>query len=115
MAAQPQAPIHVAVDEAIMRVLGAEQAARTEVKQCAADAEAVRQSARAQARRIAERGAERVAKVHRIVDTSIRARIDDLERQRLAVLQTPAESIDEPGRVRCALDRLAAELGDGSA
>lgn len=98
-----------------MRVLGAEQAARAEVKQCAADAEAVRQSARAQARRIAERGAERVAKVHRIVDASIRARIEDLERQRLAVLQTTAEAIDEPDRISRALDRLATELGDGSA
>lgn len=98
-----------------MRVLGAEQAARAEVKQCATDAEAIRQAARAQARRIAERGAERVAKVHRIVDASIRARIDDLERQRLAVLQTTAEAIDEPDRISRALDRLATELGDGTA
>lgn len=98
-----------------MRVLGAEQAARAEVKQCAADAENVRLAARARARRIAERGAERVATVHHIVDASIRTRIDDLERQRLAVLQTAVAAIDEPDRIARALDQLATELGDGSA
>ncbi len=98
-----------------MRVLDAEQSARAQVRQCAEEAERIRQEARVQARRIAERAAERVAAVHRLVEASIHARIEALEQQRLALLAPSVASADEPDRISRALDRLAAELGDGSA
>jgi len=115
MPADTHAATPDAVDAAIMRVLGAEQAARGEVQRCAAAAEQMRQNARTQSRQIAERAAERVARVHRAVDASIHARIDALERQRRALLEPSAAGADEPKRIASALDRLAAELGDGSA
>jgi hypothetical protein len=115
MPADTHAATPHAVDAAIMRVLGAEQAARGEVQRCSAAAEQLRQDARTQSRRIAERAAERVARVHRAVDASIHARIDALEQQRRALLEPSATGADEPERIASALDRLAAELGDGSA
>ena len=98
-----------------MRVLDAERSARAEVRQCLEDAERIRQEARVQARGIAERAAERVAAVHRLFEASIHARIAALEQQRLALLAPSVAGADEPDRISRALDRLATELGDGSA
>ena len=106
-------PDPLSVDAAIMRVLEAEQTARAQVLECAAEAEQIRQSGRATAHQIAERAAERVASVHRIVDAAIRARIAELNRQRDALKQAPEPIAGEPERISLALDRLAAELGDG--
>jgi fumarylacetoacetate (FAA) hydrolase family protein len=103
----------LSVDAAIMRVLEAEQMARAQVVECAAQAELIRQAGRDTAHRIAERAAERTAAVHQIVDAAIRARIAELNGQRESLKQ-PAEPIaGEPERISLALDRLAAELGDG--
>jgi hypothetical protein len=102
------------VDEAIARVLVAEQTARTAVAACARDAESIRQSARSSARRIAERGAERVAAVHRWTDAAIRSRIDALNRERAALLRPAAALPDEPARIARALDCLVEELSGGS-
>jgi hypothetical protein len=113
MPLQQHAPTTQAVEEAIMRVLAAEQAARAELQRCAAEAEEIRHDARRRARRIAERGAERVAAVHRSVDSSIRERIENLEGQRRELLREAAAGTDEPERLSRALDRLAADLGDG--
>ena len=115
MPALTHAPSMRAVDAAIMQVLGAEQRARTEVRQCIGDAEQIRQAARDQAHRIAERAARRVALVHRCVDAALQSRIDELQRQRRALQESPAAGADQSGRVCDALDRLATELGDGTA
>jgi vacuolar-type H+-ATPase subunit H len=114
MSTQPHTPTTLAVDEAIMRVLEAETSARTAVEQCAAEAEWVRQDARLHARAIAERAAERVAKVHRWMDSSIRARVDELNRERAGLQQPAAPNPEEPTRLGRALDRLAAELSGGT-
>jgi predicted component of type VI protein secretion system len=111
-------PLDVAVtarvDDAIARVLEAERSARSAVAQCAQEAEAMRQAARARAHAIAERAAERTAAVHRWTDVSICARIDALNRER-ALLQQPAgPAPDEPQRLTRALDRLADELVGGA-
>ena len=61
------------VDQAIVRVLDAEQSARDAVAQCAVDAEFLRQEAKARARAIAERAAERVARAHQWTDAALRS------------------------------------------
>ena len=103
------------VDEAIARVLEAERSAREAVARSAEDAEAMRQAARARAHAIAERAAERAAAVHRWTDAAIRARIDELNRERASLQQPAGPAADEPQRLARALDRLADELAGGSA
>jgi vacuolar-type H+-ATPase subunit H len=98
------------VDQAIVRVLQAEQAAREAVAQCTAEAERIRQDARARARAIAERAAERVARVHDRTEAALRAEIERLNEQRAALRQPAPPDPDEPARLGRALDRLAAEL-----
>jgi len=95
-----------------MRVLGAERAARDEVQQRAAEAERLRQAARTAAHRIAERAARRVAEAHRRVESALRLRIDELERQRRAQHEDAPVASDETARLERALARLAAELSE---
>jgi hypothetical protein len=98
------------VDQAIVRVLHAEQSAREAVVQCAVDAEVLRQQARARARAIAERAAERVARAHQWTDATLRSEIGRLNQLRAALQQPAPPDPDEPARVELALDRLSAEL-----
>ena len=102
------------VDQAIVRVLHAEQSAREAVAQCSVDAEFLRQEARARARAIAERAAERVARAHQWTDAALRSEIERLNQQRAALQQPAAPDPDEPARVARALDRLSAELTGSS-
>jgi hypothetical protein len=102
------------VDLAIVRVLDAEQSARDAVAQCAVDAERVRQEARTRGRVIAERAAERAARVHEWTATRLRLEIQRLNEQRAALQQPAPPDLDEPARVARALDQLAAELTGGS-
>lgn len=101
------------VDEAIARVLQAEQSARAAVAQCALDAERLRQDARARARAIAERAAERVARVHEWTQAALRAEIGRLEAERAALRQPAAPDPSEPARIARALECLASELSGG--
>jgi hypothetical protein len=102
------------VDEAIVRVLEAEQTARAAVVQYTADAEEIRTQARLRAHAIAERAAGRVARVHRWTDAAIRQRVDQLNGERSALHGAEPLDPDEPTRVARALDRLAAELSGGT-
>jgi vacuolar-type H+-ATPase subunit H len=102
------------VDQAIVRVLHAEQSAREAVAQCAVDAELLRQEARARARAIAERAAERVARAHRWTDAALRSEVERLNQQRAALQQPAPPDPEEPARVARALDRLSAELTGSS-
>lgn len=110
MAAQPDAIGSLTVDDAIARVLAAEQTARAAVEACGAEAEAIRREARERARAIAERAAERAAAVHRWTDAAIRSRIEVLNRERAQLREPAAPPSDEPARIGRALDRLAEEL-----
>jgi hypothetical protein len=98
------------VDEAIVRVLHAEQSARDAVALCAADAERVRQAARARARAIAERAAERVARVHTWTEAALQAEVARMNRERAALQRPAPPDPEEPARLARALDRVAAEL-----
>jgi vacuolar-type H+-ATPase subunit H len=102
------------VDQAIVRVLHAEQSAREAVAQCAVDAELMRQDARARARAIAERAAERVTRAHQWTDAALRSEVARLNEQRAALQQPAPPDPEEPARVARALDRLSAELTGGS-
>lgn len=101
------------VDQAIARVLQAEQSARAAVAQCAVDAERLRQDARVRAKAIAERAAERVVRVHERTQAALRAEIERLETERAALRQPAAPDPDEPARVARALECLATELSGG--
>lgn len=101
------------VDDAIMRVLQAEQAARAAVAQDAAQAERLRDDARQRARAIAERAAVRAARVHGLVDAAITGRLEHIRRQRAALTDAPSDDAAESARLERALDRLAAELAEG--
>ncbi len=114
MAAQVNVTTAARVDEAIVRVLQAEQAARAAVEQYALDAEDIRSGARARAHTIAERAAGRVARAHHWTDAAIRARVDHLNEERAALQLTAPLDPDEPIRVARALDRLAAEVIGGT-
>jgi hypothetical protein len=115
MAAHVETTLTSMVDDAIARVLHAEQAARDAVAQCAADAERMRQDARARAHAIAERAAARVARVHRWTDDAIRTRVDRLNRERETLRQPIEPDPGEPARLARALDQLAAEItGEGA-
>jgi hypothetical protein len=110
------AHVNTTVDDAIVRVLQAEQSAREAVTQCAAEAERVRQQARARAHVIAERAAERVARVHGWTDDAIRTRVELLNQQRATLQQPSPPDPAEPARLDDALERLAAEMTtDGAA
>jgi hypothetical protein len=115
MAAHATPTVIARVDDAIVRVLHAEQSARDGVAQCGASAERERRQARARARAIAERAAERVARVHQRTETAMRTEIARLNEQRAALRLPAAADPDEPALVARALDRLAAELTGGSA
>jgi hypothetical protein len=114
VAAQTDATSAARVDEAIVRVLEAEQTARAAVVQYTSDAEQIRAQARVRAHAIAERAAERVARVHRWTDSTIRKRVDQLNGERSALQGAEPLDPDEPVRVALALDRLAAELSGGT-
>jgi predicted component of type VI protein secretion system len=114
MAAHVDTATTAPVDDAIARVLEAEQTARVAVGLCSEQADALRLAARARAHAIAERAAERAAAVHRWTDASIRVRIDELNRERAALQQPAGPTPDEPERLARALDRLADELAGGS-
>jgi len=114
MPAHSQTPTTLAAEEAIIRVLEAERSARAEVEQCATDAEQMRQEARLRARAIAERAAERAARVHRWMDVSIRTRVEELNLERASLQQPAMPNPEEPARLVRALDRLAAELSGGT-
>lgn len=114
MAAHAGATSAARVDEAIVRVLEAEQTARAAVLQYASDADEIRTQARARAHVIAERAAERVARVHRWTDAAIRERVDRMNSERSALQGAEPVDPEEPARVAQALDRLAAELSGGT-
>lgn len=114
MAAHADATSAARVDEAIVRVLEAEQAARAAVVQYSSDADEIRTQARGRAHAIAERAAERVARVHRWTDAAIRVRVDQMNRERAALQGAEPIDPDEPARIARALDRLAAELSGGT-
>jgi vacuolar-type H+-ATPase subunit H len=114
MQAQAEFTAPVLVDEAIARVLSAEQSARTAVESFAAEAERLRDGARVRARAIAERGAERAATVHRRTDAAIRRRIAQLNAERQALSRSTEADAREPARLAHALERLVADLVEGT-
>lgn len=110
MAAHADATLSARVDECISRVLTAEQSARAAVVACAAEAAHIRTQAQQRARAIAERAAERVARVHRWTDRTIRSRTEQVTAERALVQRPEPPDPAEPARLAHALDRLAAEL-----
>jgi vacuolar-type H+-ATPase subunit H len=109
MNARVELPASPEVDAAIMRVLEAEQAARSAVDGCRRDAERIVEGAQRRARAIAERAARRAARVHHWTDRAIASRVAELESQRAALLGSRAEDDDGTALLR-AVELLADEL-----
>ena len=107
----PGAPVDTAsIDEAIGRVLQAEQAARAAVAQCARDADALLQQARESARAITERAAARIARAQGWAQARLRTRLAGIEQAR-ALLSEPAAAEAPPAaRLDAVIARLAEEL-----
>lgn len=113
MDARVDLPASPEVDAAIMRVLAAEQAARTEVERCKRSADQALEDAHRRAREIAERAARRAARVHRWTDAATAARVAALESQRAELLRSAADE-DDSRALAQAVERLADELtGNG--
>ena len=115
MAAHVDASSIARIDESITRVLAAEQAARAAVESCVVEAGDIRARAQQRARAIAERAAERVARIHRWTDATLRARVGQLTAERTRVQRPEPPDPAEPARLAYALDLLAAELSGGQA
>jgi hypothetical protein len=115
--ASMQSPVEITsaavVDDAIARVLAAEQAARQAVLQVSRDADAVRERARSRARAIAERAAGRVARVHQWTDATIQARVGAIDGQLGALRHGAASNAPESTLLAQALDQLVADLVEG--
>jgi vacuolar-type H+-ATPase subunit H len=109
MDARVDLPASSEVDEAIMRVLTAEQAARAEVERCKRTADQTLEDANRRAREIAERAARRAARVHRWTEAAIAARVAALEAQRAELLRSAGDEDDGAALAR-AVERLADEL-----
>jgi hypothetical protein len=108
-------PIDAAgVDAAIARVLQAEREARDEVQRCAAQAERLVEQAHERARQIARRAAHRSVRVQRWSAATLQRRLDELAAGQ-AQLELSSVRIDEPRRMRRAVEALAAQLTGGGA
>ncbi len=99
-----------AVDAAIARVLAAEQAARGAIAAAEVEAQHIVSEGRSAARRIAARAAQRVARVHAVLQRQLDAGLADIEAQWLA-LQADAPQTDEQ-QVTAAAAALARQLTD---
>ncbi len=97
-------------EEAINRVLAAEQRAREDIARCEAQAREIVEAARAQARRIEERNDVRVIKLRAACQQWIAARTGELQRTAEEVRARPAGEDERHGRLAAAAERLAALL-----
>ncbi|MFZ5539099.1 MAG: hypothetical protein ACOY5V_05095 [Pseudomonadota bacterium] len=101
------------VEAAIASVLEAERAAGAAVEACAAQAQARVQHARDRARAIAERAAQRTARVRHVCAAQLAARLAAIEHERQALARgTDADPADLQ-RMQAAIDELADALAGG--
>lgn len=98
------------VEEAIQRVLRAEQQAGRQIAECMAEAQRRLQVAHARARAIAERAGRRTAEVHRIAAARLAEQLDAIERERQALSRHGDHDPNDLQRLRSAIERLAAAL-----
>jgi hypothetical protein len=102
------------VDAAIARVLAAEQAARQSIEQCEAEARRRVQAAQLKARAIAERAAQRVARVHHWTDFTIAVRAQALDAERESLAHADLARTGEADRVVRTLEQFARELAESA-
>jgi hypothetical protein len=94
------------IDDAMNRVLGAEQAAREGVAGCRDEAEAIVARAEADARAIARRAERRIRAAHGIADRGIARALAELGQA-----ETSADATaPDPARIDAIVARLAREL-----
>ena len=94
------------IDDAMNRVLAAEQAARDAVDGCRRQADAIITGAEAAARDVSSRAERRMRLAHGIADRGIERALSAL---RSAESASP-ESPPDPGRIDAVVGRLAREL-----
>jgi vacuolar-type H+-ATPase subunit E/Vma4 len=102
------------VEAAIASVLEAERTARAAVETCAAQAQARVQQARDRARAIAERAAQRTARVRRVSAARLDARLAAVESERRALDRGSDAGADDLERLQAAIDTLADALAGGA-
>ncbi|MFN3565097.1 MAG: hypothetical protein ACK4V1_03815 [Burkholderiaceae bacterium] len=99
-----------AVEQAIDRVLRAEQQAGRQIADCTAQAQRRVQVAHSRARAIAERAGRRTDEVRRIAAARLAQQLDAIERERQALLRDADHDPTALQRLQSAIDRLAAAL-----
>jgi vacuolar-type H+-ATPase subunit H len=97
------------VDAAIAQVLQAEREARASVQRCAAEAEALVDSAQQRARLIARRAAHRSVRVQRWYAAMLQRQLEAIAQQQAAVAEAPIAAAGATAR-RDAVAALAAQL-----
>lgn len=102
------------VEAAIASVLEAERTARAAVETCAAQAQARVQQARDRARAIAERAAQRTARVRRVSAARLDARLAAVESERRALDRGSDADAGDLQRLQAAIDTLADALAGGA-
>jgi len=106
MSEREQAAASPSVDEAMNRVLRAEQEARAAVEGCRAEAAAIVTAGEERAKRIVQAADRRIRAAHRLADQAVERAVKDL----LGVQPEVAASALEGGGDR--LDRAVAALAD---
>jgi regulator of protease activity HflC (stomatin/prohibitin superfamily) len=94
------------IDDAMNRVLAAEQAARDAVDGCRRQADAIITGAEAAARAVSSRAERRMRLAHGIADRGIERALSALR----SAESTSPESLPDPGRIDAVVARLAREL-----
>jgi hypothetical protein len=112
--AEASAAENETADNAIARVLGAERDARSAVAECGRQAERELQAARERVRSISARGAERVARMQRSIDSQLTAALARIAAERVALAQPAGNRELDATRLRSAVDTLADELTRGA-
>lgn len=98
------------VEQAIERVLRAEQEAGRQIAECMAEAQRRVQLAHARAGAIAERAGRRTAEVRRLAAARLAEQLDAIERERQALLRHADHDPADLQRLQSAIERLAAAL-----
>jgi regulator of protease activity HflC (stomatin/prohibitin superfamily) len=106
-------PPTVVVEDAINRVLTAEQEARAAVDECRGKAQAILEAARGRSRQILERGEEYIARARARSDATVEGRLADLKAAAAGLSDVALVDEGRMARVRQLVPALVRELIGG--
>ncbi len=98
------------VEQAINRVLTAEQEARGAVDECRRQAQAMLEAARTRSRQILDRSDRYISRVRALADATVERRLAELKAESASFSDAPLVDEDRIARVRQLVPLLALEL-----